>query len=341
MTAMFGRSIDVDKDIARAESFKQLAQEGCDLDRDVDDRKRRYQENSEAISNEDACALVKRFRDLYLNNSLDEDVSFDKRIENVFSLTGECLTLREGVGPGGVLTALIRLNIAGSPSEHPETWNLTTTEVPGWYLIRFAIPGMLVSTFGSSFYSWFCLWLGCRRENFVRECLSFDHFTFDIATDNDIYLRLVDGDDSAIKNSRPEPGTIPVVLAPNEDTIAQYIKKAALSPDYWDALVKVAEILREHRQPFGDALTDWLIEAAGRKTKRPKGTKAAKRPNELRNFAIREAIKALGRCGMTAMTNEREPGPACVVCAKVFELEPGTIRNIWNTRDADPHVIRL
>ena len=332
----------MDKDIARAESFKQLEQEGCDLDRDVDDRKRRYQETSEAISNEDACALVKRFRDLYLNNSLDEDVSFNKRIGNVPSLAGECLTLREGVGPGGVLTTLIRLNIAGSPPEHPETWNLTTTECPGWYLIKFAIPGMLVSTFGASFGTWLCQWLGWRRENFVREYLSFDRFTLpDIATSNDIYLRLVDGDDSAIKNSRPEPGAIPVVLAPNEDTIAQCIEKAASSADDWDALVRTAAMLREHRQPFGDALTDWLIEAAGRKTKRPKGTTTAKRPKELRNFAIREAIKALERCGMTAMTDEREPGSACVVCAKVFELKPGTIRNIWNKRDADPHVIRL
>ena len=329
----------MDKDTTRAESFEQLYQEGCGLERDVDERERRYQETGEAISKQ-ARGLVKRFRNLYLNNPLDEDVSFEKRVENVSSLAGECLTLREGVGPGGVLTAPIRLRIAGSPPEHPETWNLTTTELPGWYLIKFAIPGMLVSTFGISFYPWLGLWLGCRRENFVREYLSFDESALDIATDNATYLRLVGGDDSAIRNSRPEPGAIPVVLAPNEDTIAQYIEKAASSADDWDALVRTAAMLRENRQPFGDALSDWLVKAADRQAQRPKGTTAAKRPNDLRNFVIVEAIEALERCGMSAMTSEREPGPACEVCAEVFGLASGSIRNIWNKRKGYPHVIR-
>ena len=58
----------MDQDNTRAELFKQLEQEGCDLDRDVDEHECRYQKTGEAISEEDAHALVQRFRSLYLNN---------------------------------------------------------------------------------------------------------------------------------------------------------------------------------------------------------------------------------------------------------------------------------
>ena len=152
----------------------------------------------------------------------------------------------------------------------------------------------------------------------------------------------MDGDDSAIKNSQPEYGAIPVVLAPNETTIAQCIKKAAKSADDWDALVRTAAMLRENRQPFGDALSDWLIEAADRRVQPPKGTTAAKWPkNALRDFTICEAIKALERCGIRAATSDREPGPACDVCAEVFELSSGTVLQIWKGRLKNPRVIRL
>lgn len=80
---------------------------------------------------------------------------------------------------------------------------------------------------------------------------------------------------------------VPVVPAPDEATITEYIETAQSEADHWDALVKAAATLREHRQPFGGALSDWLIEAAGRNTSRPKGTTAAKWPaGALRDHTI-------------------------------------------------------
>ena len=147
--------------------------------------------------------------------------------------------------------------------------------------------------------------------------------------------------DPESRSSQPEPGVIPVVPAPEEDTIAQYIEKAPSRPDLWDALVKAAAMLHRNKQPVGDALQGWLTEAAGRETQRPKGTKAEKWPeNALRDFAIREAIRALERCGVKAATNDREPGSACVVCAKVFMLSAATVFNIWKRRDEYPRVMR-
>ena len=101
-------------------------------------------------------------------------------------------------------------------------------------------------------------------------------------------------------------------------------------------------MLHRNKQLWGDVLQAWMIKAADRGARQPKGTTAAKWPkNSLRDFTIREVIQALGRCGMPATTNEREHGPACEVCAEVFGLQPGSIRKIWNKRNVHPHVIRL
>ena len=92
-------------------------------------------------------------------------------------------------------------------------------------------------------------------------------------------------------------------------------------------------MLLRSRQPLGEALGDWLADVLDGQTRRPKGSKAAKAPaNTLRNHAIIEAVRALERCGMKAMSSDREPGPACDVVAEVFGLQAKTVLNIWKSR---------
>ena len=94
--------------------------------------------------------------------------------------------------------------------------------------------------------------------------------------------------------------------APVEDAIREYIKHAASSPDHWNALAKVVDVLTKCRQPLGDALGAWNVEAL-RGRKRPDPRKAAKAPAKaLRNHAIIAAVRALERCGIPP-TRHRDP----------------------------------
>lgn len=122
--------------------------------------------------------------------------------------------------------------------------------------------------------------------------------------------------------------------APIEATIAQYIERAESSADHWDALKKAAAILRRHRQPGGKVLRDWAMDVFGGLAKQPKGSTASKWPRDaLHDYAIVEAIAALERCGMRAVTFDREPGPACELVGRVFNLSPKTARNHWKKRN--------
>ena len=181
-------------------------------------------------------------------------------------------------------------------------------------------------------------WLGDRSQNFARWYVDEDF------PPRSRSRRLLDGEYCHFsldprRRLQPEPSSIPVVPAPNETTIAECIKKAAKSAHYWDALVTTAAMLRKNRQPFGDALSGWLVKAADRNAKRPKGSTAAKwTKNARRDFTICEVIQALEGCGMRAVTSDREPGPACDVCAEVFgsatkRLTAKTVLNIWKKRN--------
>lgn len=278
-----------------------------------------YQATDESIRADNAVALATRIRNLHLSHS------FDGHADYIDFLAGQCLKLKEGQAAGEVCTAVARLEVANPPPAFPE-WC-------GWLTIKLAVPAKLNAAFGIRSF----IWLRYRSEDFTRD------FQLRGFPPGSLSSRSLDGGSFAFsldpesRSSKPELRAVPVVPAPDEDTIAHYIERAASSADHWDALVKVAEMLREHRQPFGDALSDWLIEASRLATRRrPKGSTWAKRPaNALRNHAIIEAVSALVRCGMKAVTNVREPGPACEAVAVAFSLSPETVRNLWKKRHPD------
>ena len=273
----------------------------------------------ESISEDDAKELATRIKDLHLSRSFDGREDFcDFRV-------GQCLKLKEGKSFGDVYAAFAHLEVANPPPAFPKRGG-------PWHVFKLAVPAELIAAFGVNSFTW----LRDQSEDFVRKR---EHRFYPPGSP---YSRLYDGGgfgfslDPESRSPQPEPGAIPVVPAPDEDTIAQYIKKAPSSPDRWDTLVKAAAMLHRHKQPVGDALQGWLVEAAGRKTRRPKGTKAETRYGKaLRNHAIIEAVKALEGCGMKAVSSEREPGPACYACAKAFGLSASTVREIWKGRLKD------
>ena len=274
-----------------------------------------------SIGEDDAKALAKRIKELHLSRS------FDGREDHRAFLVGECLKLKEGKSFGDVYAAFVSLEVANPPPKFSK-W----VRAGSWLNVKLAMPAELKTAFGVHSDTW----LQYRSVDFVREHerKDFPPSSFDGGS---FFFSL----DPGSRRSQPEPGVIPVVPAPEEDTIAQYIEKAPSRPDLWDALVKAAAIVHRNKQPVGDALQGWLTEAAGREAQRPKRSTAEKWPeNALRDFAIREAIRALERCGVKAATNDREPGSACVVCAKVFMLSAATVFNIWKRRDEYPRVMR-
>lgn len=277
-------------------------------------------EMQESVS-DDAKMLVVRVKNLHMS------MPFEEHADYVAFLAGECLTLKEGKSVGDVCTVFVGLQIANPPPALLE-WR------GEWRNIKLAVPAGLINVFGTQSHTW-CSY---RSEDFARD---YERKGF---PPDSVSYRLFDGGDwscipdLAFRRSQPEPDSIPVVLAPDETAIVQYIERAAKSVDHWDALLKVVAILREHRQPLGDALSEWLIKAAKPKAKLPNGLTAAKwTKNALRDHAICEAIQALRRCGMKVQTNDREPGPACDVCAEVFgsatkSLSAKRALNIWKDR---------
>ena len=264
----------------------------------------------ESITEDDAVSLAIRIKDLHLR------YSFDGRVHYIALLAGQCLKLKDGQAAGEVFTAMVMLK---ANKRHGATLKR---------IINLAVPAELNAAFGVESFSW----LQSRSEDFARD------YARKGCKPGSPASRWFDGGDIGFLTDReclsqPEPGSIPVVLAPDEATIAEFIKRAASSPDYWDALVKAAAMLLRCRQPLGDALTDWLIEAAGRDrgTKLPKGSKDAKLlKNVLRKHAIIEAVRALERCGMWATRNEASRSySACDAVAEAFEMQPVSVMDIW------------
>ena len=293
-----------------SDALVRFYQEHHEIEKDI----RRH----EFISEDDAKELATRIKELHLSRS------FDGREDYRAFLVGQCLKLKEGKSVGDVYAAFAHLEVANPPPAFPERGG-------PWHVIKLAVPAELIAAFGVNSFAW----LRDQSEDFVRE---HEHKCYPPGSP---YSRLYDGGgfgfslDPESRSSQPEPGAIPVVPTPDEDTIAQFIKSASSRADYWDALGKAAAMLRKRGQPFGDALADWLVEATSRNTPRPKGTQLVQWPEkELRNHAIIQAVKALERCGMKA-TLDREHGPACDACAKAFGLSASTVRDIWNGRRRD------
>ena len=289
-----------------------------DIEIEIRRYEREYQETGNAtIAFDDAVALAERIKSLYLS------LTFVARADYIAFLAGRCLTLKEGQASGTVYAALARLEVVNIP-QWRGAWRDVTLAIPAE--LRLVGPD---ATFGAQTVQW----LRERCEPLARELAI---AILGLPPDSPA-ARMFDGGGFAfiIGLTPPDRDAVPVVPAPDEAAIAEYIERAA--PDHSAALEKVVDVLCQCGQPLGDALTGWLV-GRGRKRERPDGKcldhrKAAQWPKKaLRNHAIIEAIRALERCGMRAMTNDREPGPACDVCARVFSLESATIRNIWKKR---------
>ena len=285
--------------------------------REIENTIGHYQETDESISEDDAVALTKRIRDLHLR------YPFDGHAYYIAFLTGQCLKLKEGQTAGEVFTAMVMLKAKNPPPAFPE-WRGPTLK----RIINLAVPAELNAAFGMESFSW----LQSRSEDFARD------YARKGCTHGSPARRLFDGGDvgflpDRVRRLRPEPDSIPVVPAPNEVTIAQYIERAASSADHWDVLTKAAAMLHRYRQPVGDALQGWLIEAADLGTARLKRTTAAKWPRDvLHDYVIVEAVRALERCGMKVVSSNRAPGPACEAVGKAISKSPVTVLNHWKKR---------
>ena len=288
---------------------------------------RRYQETREPIAEREAGALAKRIKNLRLYQS------FDGREDFIKFLAGKCLTLKEGQAAGEVYAVVARLEAVNIPQWCGKWWSVTLA-IPAELQVAGPDPTFGVQTFQ---------WLRQRCEPLVRE-LAIRGFP-----PGSPVSRMFDDGGFAIVGglTRPDLDAVPVVPAPIETTIAEYVKHAGSDPDHWDALVKAAAILRRSRQPFGEALSDWLVMAADRQARRPKATKAAKAPaNALRNHAIVEAVRALERCGIPPTRNrdgrwltrahgweggidpDYNPPSGCAIVAEAFGMQATAVEKI-------------
>ena len=285
-----------------------------DIEIEIRRYERRYQETDKAkIPFSDAVNLAKRISSLRLLQP------FDGRADSIAFKAGRCLTLKEGQAAGKVYTAIARLEAtwAGLPQ-----------------CVTLAIPDALQAagpdaTFGAQTVQW----LRERCEPLARELA-----IRGVPPDSPA-ARMFDGGGFGLTftvgktEPEPAPDAVPVVPAPDEATIAQYIERAASCPDHWDALEAAVKVLRQFGQPPGDALTGWLVERGDK----PDGRKAAKAPAKaLRNHAIIEAVQALERCGMKATrhTQFTKPFSACDAIERATNgrVTYEAARAVWKNR---------
>ena len=326
-----------------------------ELAAEIHEHARRYQETGKPIAEREAVALVERIKSL--------SPHFDGRPDNIAFLAGRCLALQEGQAAGEVFTMSVQweageairkyekataaLKAAGFADAAPARRyrRVPSWEAPPerdeaadwWRTVILAVPAELrYSGPDSAFGVQSASWLRRQCEAVAREIARRDFPPGSPAS------RMYDGRELAIPildvpvaPVRAGPA-VSVVPAPVEDTIREYVKRARSEPDSWDALARVVDVLNKCGQPLGDALGAWNVEALRGECKRPDARKAAKAPAKaLRNHAIIAAVRALERCGMKAMTFDREPGPACDAVAKAFGefgLQAQTVLNIWKSR---------
>ena len=312
------------------DALARFYREQNELDAAILKHERRYKEKGKdgVITCKEAVALAVRIKDLLLPEG------FDGRPDYIAFLAGRCLTLKEGRrATGKVYTAIASLEVVNISQ-----WR------GAWWPVNLAIPAELrvagpdAPPFGVQTPDWLCR----RCEDVARELAR------RASPPGSPASRMFDGGGfDSIRESwklreQPEPDSIPVVLAPHEDTIKDYIQRAASSPDHWDALEKAAAMLNRSQQPLGEALGDW-------KARRPNGQRYAKSPaNALRNSAIIEAIAVLQRCGIPPTRNrdrkwlarahgwegeidpDYKPLSGCTIVAKVFGMKPTTAEEVWS-----------
>ena len=295
-----------------------------ELDAAILKHERRYKEKGKdgVITCKDAVALAERIRDLHLPEG------FDGHSDYIAFLAGRCLTLKEGRATGKVYTAIASLEV---------WWHLA---IPA----ELRVAGPDAPPLGVQTPDRLSRWC----EDVARELARCGSPPGSPASRMFAGGRFAFSYDSGILSEQPEPDSIPVVLAPHEDTIKEYIQRAESgathSVDYWDALEKAAAMLLRSQQPLGEALGDWKT---GGQTRRPDGTGATKRPrNALRNFAIKKAIAVLERCGIPPTRHrdkkwlarahgwegeidpDYKPLSGCIIAAKVFGMESVTVENV-------------
>ena len=313
---------------SRSDALVRFYQKQTELDAAIAKHERLFKEKGkdEAIDYKAAVALAVRIKDLRLSEG---SVG---RPDYIAFLAGRCLTLKEGRAPGSVYTAIASLEVVNIP------------ECRGrWWPVHLAIPAELRVAFGVQTPDW----LRRRCEDVARELARPDSppdspasRMFDAMFDGG---RFAFSYDSGKLSEQPEPDSIPVVLAPHEDTIKDYIQRAessaAHSADYWDALKKAAAMLLRNQQPLGEALSDWKARELDEQTKRPDGRNVMQgRREALRNSAIIKALAELQRCGLPVSRNHyyRDasglPPAGCDAVAEAFNLGRDIILNIWKQR---------
>ena len=301
--------------------------EQTDIEREIREHEKRYEETEDPIASDGAVALARRIKEL-LANPL-----FTGRDDYVVYLAGKCLTLKEGRSEGDVYAATVKLEVKDPPPGFP-----------GLFSFRLAIPVSLPTCgadlpFGVQTFPW----LGSRLGSFLlaRERQGFPpgSRSYHLFDDGDFMLVL----DPARVTKEPEEGAIPVMLAPDEATIREYIGRVESSADLWNALVKAAKLLTAHGQPLGEALQAWTVN----KSRRPDGRKVAKSPKKaLRNHAIIEAVQALERCGIPRTRNrdkrwlarahgwngevdpDYNPPSGAAIVADVFQLRAAAVEGV-------------
>ena len=282
----------------------------------------RYQETGKAtIASGDAVALAERIKNLRLSPT------FGGREDYIAFRAGRCLTLKEGQAAGEVYTAIARV-VVNRPAQCAGCWEVTLA-IPA--ALRRAGPD---ATFGVQTFQW----LRKHAEPVARG--------FFIRRDGERFASARFGrPDFAFIIGLPPPDrdAVPVVPAPDEAAIAEYIERAASCPDHWAALDVAVKVLRRCGQPPGDALTGWLVGRGNR----PDGRKGKKTPaNTLRNHAIIEAVRALERCGIPptrnrdkrwlarahgwegAIDSDYNPPSGCAIVADAFGMPATAVEHV-------------
>ena len=246
---------------------------------EIHEHARRYQETEEPIVEREAVALAQRIKNLTPH--------FDGRADYIADLAGRCLTLKEGQAAGEVF----RVSVVWEAGEAARLWEMATAALKAaywWRTVTLAIPAELrFSGPDSAFGVQSASWLHRQCKAVARERARRDFPPGSLAS------RRYDGGDFAIPildvpvaPVRAGPA-VSVVPAPVENTIREYIERAASSPDHWRALACVADVLTKCRQPLGDALGTWCVEVLRTGRPRPDARKARSTPAKaLRNHAI-------------------------------------------------------
>lgn len=148
----------------------------------------------------------------------------------------------------------------------------------------------------------------------------------------DLLLTGVHLESTCVEKPKPEPDSLPVVLAPVEGAIRECIDESHKSSIYWDVLSGTARILHQCQQPPGEALQDWLVN----RPERPDGRSGRSRrriKNAPRNRAIISVIEALVSRGMTETRSDASPPhSACDAVAAAFHMRYETVATVWKNR---------